>query len=116
MSEKVEGEKKKRVKKLKYEIRESPDFKGVFVNGAFGGLSPVDSKVIFYIDRPELKMKRGKSGEMEIKQIKRELQVELHMTPATFKSIAEWMISHVKKYEEQFGKVSKDKEVSGMYG
>jgi len=89
-----------------FEITKSPDFKSIYTTGVFGGTSPNDCRIIFYQDRLEPAiLPGGAPGQMTTKNINRELQAEVHMTPVAFKSLAQWMNQHVKTFEERFGEI-----------
>lgn len=92
-------------------VTKSSDYKVVYVTGAFGGLNPVEGRIIFYLDRIVPKVKEEPMGVMEIREIERELQIEIHMSPATWISIAEWMQGHISKLKEKGIIVAKEKIV-----
>ena len=91
-----------------FKVTESEHFRYVLSTGVFGGMAPIDCKILFFLDRliPEM-VPGGAPGEMRTKEINRELQVEVHMTPNRFKSLAEWMNANIARYEEQFGEIQK---------
>jgi len=74
-----------------------PEYRIVAASGVFGGLHPVGGQVIFYTDRFE--PTSDSMGKLSLGSVNRELQVEIHVSPAVFKSIAEWMTNHVKDFE-----------------
>jgi len=80
-------------------MNKSPDYRIVSATGVFGGVNPSGGRVIFFIDRFEPVSDR--SGKLSLESINRELQVEVHLSPATFKTIAEWMTKHIKEFEER---------------
>lgn len=88
-----------------FEIKDSENFKIVYATGAFGGVDPHDGKIILYVDRLKTKPVRGQPGKEEIDKVIRERQVEIHMSPATWKSIAGWMTKHIQKMEKEFGRI-----------
>lgn len=89
-----------------FEDSKSPDFKYVFVTGVFGGLDPNDARMIFFLDRLEPETtNQPVVGGQKIKKVNRELQVEVHMSPAQFKTVAAWMVNHIKNYESMFGEI-----------
>lgn len=91
----------------KFEDSKSPDYKYVYVTGVFGGLSPNDARMLFFLDRLEpITSNEPRPGTQKIKKIIRELQVEVHMTPHEFKNIAIWMNNHIKHYESRFGEIT----------
>jgi hypothetical protein len=90
----------------KFEDTKSPNFAYIFVTGVFGGLDPNDGRMIFYLDRLEPEtLNQPNPGNQVIKKVVRESQVEVHMSPSQFKTIAIWMSNHVQKYEELFGQI-----------
>jgi hypothetical protein len=105
--------------KVKFELSKSPEYKVIYINGVFGGLSPDEGRMIFYVDRLVPEMLEEPAGAMKLEKINRELVIDIRMSSAQFKSIAEWMISHIKELEEALKK-GIPKEVSdasrGMYG
>jgi hypothetical protein len=90
----------------KFEDTKSPNFMYVYATGVFGGLDPNDGRMIFYLDRLEPEtLNQPTPGAQVVKKILRESQVEVHMSPTQFKSIALWMNSHIQRYEELFGQI-----------
>jgi hypothetical protein len=87
-----------------FEDSKSEQYRYVFATGVFGGVNPNDGQMIFYLDRfkPET-VNTPRLGAQKLKNIRREMQVEVHMTPAQFKAVAEWMKNHVEQYENNFG-------------
>lgn len=84
-------------------ITKSPDYKVLYATGVFGGVDPSEGRLIFYLDRQIPKMREGVPDEMTTGRTERELQVEIHVSAAEFKSIAQWMIGHVNRLEEIIG-------------
>lgn len=81
-------------------ISKQPEYRIVAATGVFGGLvGPAEGRLIFYLDR--LEPKSDTAGKLSLGSVNRELQVEVHVCPSTFKSIAEWMAKHVKEFEER---------------
>jgi hypothetical protein len=80
-------------------VTKHPECRIVSASGVFGGLNPVEGQLIFYTDR--LEPKSDAFGNMSLGFVNRELQVEVHFSPASFKSIADFMTSRVKMFEEQ---------------
>jgi len=72
----------------------------IHVDGVFGGVDPGEGRMIFHMDRLELKMKDGAPGVMETDHIVRELLVEVRMSPLEFKSVSDWMAASVKRLEK----------------
>lgn len=106
-----------------FEIKDSENFRLIYATGAFGGLAPNDGRIILYVDRLKTRPVKGKPGAEKVEKIIRERQVEIHVSPATWKSITKWMQGHVEQIEKQFGEIpeeptgkGKKKPPSGMYG
>lgn len=78
------------------------------VDGVYGILNPTVGQLAFYYDVPKIKI--DKSGEMKTESIERILGFDARMSPETFRSIAYWMIEHVKFYENWLEQQINDKE------
>lgn len=106
-----------------FEDIKSEEYRHVYATGVFGGANPSDAHMIFWLDRSEPEtVSTPQPGSVKLKKIVRELQVEIHMTPTTFKVVADWMNKHIEEYEKRFGamapppKKAKKKTVpSGVY-
>ena len=96
---KGKGEKVKKSPRI--EVKEGPEYKAVYASGVFGGLDPNDGRIIFFLDRIKPKMKSNPRGAMGLDRIDRELQIEVHMSPPQFMSIARWMMDHAKRFEQK---------------
>jgi hypothetical protein len=89
-------------KKMPYiEVSESKDYKIAYAGGVFGGLDPNGGRMIFFLDRVKPKMRNKPRGAMDIEKINRELQVEVHMSPPQFMSIAKWMMEHAQRFQKK---------------
>jgi hypothetical protein len=86
----------------KIEITRGEGFKAVYASGVFGGLDPNDGRMIFFLDRLKPKMKSREKNIMALEKIERELQVEVHMSPNQFISMAKWMNEHAHKFGKKF--------------
>jgi len=97
-------------KDVKMEITENPAFRAVYTSGVFGGLDPNDGRVIFFLDRIKPAMKNKPRGAMGLGKINRELQVEVHMSPPQFISVAKWMMNHAQRFQKRIksGKIKDD--------
>ena len=121
MADEVKAEKKPQVAAQielpEFEVMESPHFKAYSATGVFGGLNPNGGRIIFYLDRIKPTADPSNPGGMKLQKVEHELQVEVHVSPAQFKSIAEWMMGHVSQFEKQFGNLKKieDKAPENMY-
>ena len=69
-------------------------------------MNPGDTQIVFYLDRLEPETSNNPPGSMKLKKIKRELQVEVHMTPLQFKALSEWMKKRVDDYEKKLGSIT----------
>ena len=88
-----------------FEIKDSEVFKIIYATGAFGGLAPNDGRIILFVERLQTGPVRGQPGQERVEKVIRERLVEIHVTPATWKSIARWMQDHVTNFEKQFGTI-----------
>ena len=88
-----------------FEIEDSEHFRLIYATGASGGLAPNDGRIILYVDRIKTKPVPGKPGQVAVEKIVRERQIEVHVSPATWKSIVKWMSKHLERIEKQFGKI-----------
>ncbi|UCD73520.1 MAG: hypothetical protein JSW01_02430 [Candidatus Bathyarchaeota archaeon] len=88
-----------------FRVEEADYFRMIYVENVFGGLDPGGGRMIFYVDRRKPKTTDEPIGGLEMEEIVHELQIELRMSPASFKSIAEWMTKHVEAAEKQFGPI-----------
>jgi hypothetical protein len=86
--------------KTEIRITKSPDFKLVYSNGVFGGLSPVEGRMSFYVDRITPKLVEDLPGQMKTDYVERELQVEVHMSPQQFISTFYWMKHHIERMKK----------------
>ena len=99
----------------KIDVTESSDFKAVYASGVFGGLDPNDGRMIFFLDRIKPKVKKLTKAVMELDKVERELQVEVHMSPAQFISVAKWMSGHADKFQKAFKSKKKTTESGTSY-
>jgi hypothetical protein len=97
--------------RARFEVTKAEDYKLVYATGIFGGLDTNDGRLIFYCDRVEPEMHNHRPGGMRTKLIQRELQVEVHVSPWQFKTIAKFMTERVNKFEQRAGElVAPDEE------
>lgn len=89
-------------------ITRSPEFKLIYTNGAFGGLSPLEGRIIFYVDRLVPKVDENSPGQMKTDYVERELQAEIHMSPQIFVSLYNWMQNHIQQMEKEGVLVKKE--------
>jgi hypothetical protein len=90
-------------------VTKSSDYKPLYATGVFGGLSALEGRILFFIDRPVPRAKESPVGAMETAEIERELQVEMHMSSAAFLNMYHWMKGHVERLEK-LGLVAQVKE------
>ncbi len=100
---------KEKEKLLKPKIVKSPDYKAIYTTGVFGSLTPLEGRMIFYLDRMIPRIKEEPPGDMETGEIERELLVEVHMSPAEWISISNWMQSHIKRFKEEGALIKEEK-------
>lgn len=79
-------------------------FTMLYATGVFGGLAPNDARMIFFADRLELEPGEA-PGSQKLKVVNQEMQTEIHMSPATFKSVAIWMMKNLEQFEKTFGEI-----------
>jgi len=82
-----------------FKITRNAEYRIVSATGVFGGLMPAEGQMIFYTDR--LEPKSDTAGTLSLGVVNREMQAEIHLSPTTFKSIADWMTTKVKELEAQ---------------
>jgi hypothetical protein len=90
------------------EIIKNDEFREWFACGVFGGMNPNKCSLVFFNDKPQLRM--VKANQFDVSEVKRELLTEIIVTPVQFKSIAQWMARNVKAYEKRFGEITLRKE------
>jgi hypothetical protein len=100
----------KKIKGARIEISEGQNYRAVYASGVFGGLDPHDGRIVFFLDRIMPKMRSEPKGAMELEKINRELQVEVHMSPSQFASVAKWMTEHVHLFEKRMKSGKKPEE------
>lgn len=76
----------------------------LYATGVFGGLAPNDGRILFIADRLELEPAET-PGNQKVKLVNQEIQVEIHMSPITFKAVALWMKDNLDKFEAVFGEI-----------
>lgn len=94
MSEVKEG-------KPEIKITKSSDFRMFYSTGIFGGLSPLEGRMLFFVDRFVPKIVDDTVGQMATDSVERELQVEVHMSPEVFISTYKWMEAHIRRMKEE---------------
>lgn len=92
-----------RVDRARMKVEKSPDFKRIYVTGAYGMHSPWDFRIGFYREDIEV------SGETmlgkEPPTVRREILVEIVLSPAAAKLLAEQLMRSVSDYEKKYGKI-----------
>lgn len=84
----------------------SPNYREIYSTGVFGGLTPDDARLTFFLDKVETKTSiEPLFGEQKVSKFIREALVEVHMTPTQWKRIALWMMQNVALYETAFGTI-----------
>ena len=91
---------------MPYRVSTSEDYRYVAASGMYSEVSPNDCHMIFYLDRcvPDV-VPGGEPGEMRAREVNRELQVEVHMSPAQLMSMSQWMTSQINEFQDQFGEI-----------
>jgi len=97
---------KKQAPPLPYRVTTNENYRYVTASGMFGDINTNDCHIIFYLDRnvPDV-VPGGEPGEMRIREVNRELQVEIHMSPAQLMLMSQWMTDQMNDYQEQFGEI-----------
>lgn len=67
---------------------------------------------MFLADRFELEPGEA-PGSQKVKLVNQEIQVEVHVSPITFKGIALWMKDNLDKYEAVFGEIKAEPQTKG---
>ena len=106
MSPRKRKQPKKQAPPLPYRVSTSENYRCVTASGMYGDVSPNDCHIIFYLDRyvPDV-VPGGEPGEMRIREVNRELQVEIHMSPAQLMSMSQWMTNQMIDFEGQYGEI-----------
>ncbi len=89
--------------KARMKVERSPDFKRIYVTGAYGVHSPYDFRLGFYRDDMEFDEK-SMSGEVP-PTIRREVIIEVVLTPPAAKMLAEQLSRAIKDYEAKYGRI-----------
>jgi hypothetical protein len=89
---------KKQMKKIPLEFHIPPEFKSIYAEGAVGGFDSYGMKMTFYND---LQLP-GK--------VMRRLQVQVNMSFLAAKQLHVWLGKHLKKIEQNFGKIKEPKK------
>ena len=85
------------------EVLKSDEFKQIYAVGAMGGHSPYDFRISFYNDTP----KTFAQKEKQVSVMERKTKTEIILPPLAAKELAEWLSTHVKEFEKQFGEIKK---------
>ena len=88
---------------VKVEILKSSDFKQVYAIGAIGGHSPYDFRIAFYNDSPRTLVEDGKN----VTAMERKIDTEIILSPLAAKELANWLVEHIKDYEQVFGEIKR---------
>lgn len=105
-----------KTQKLVIEYKESPDYRIIPANGAWGGLSPKGDIVMnLYVEYAKTPLsvthdvEQGKLGPESDRDtggaaITRQLQVGVVMNPGVAESVAKWLLGKVEDLNKQLGK------------
>ena len=94
-----------RPKKLKFNLTNSDSYHEYFITGALGGMNPNKCSITIFHDKPVLTIPEGSTNKINVKEINREVQATINMTPTQFKQMAMWMSRTLQAYEKRFGKI-----------
>jgi hypothetical protein len=93
------------------EVIDDPDYRTIIVNGVFGGHKPGFLEAVVYTDEWVVKEALATlDAPLDKIYIKRTLKCRLVIDPFTAKSVADWLTTHIKQYEESFGKIEAPKD------
>jgi hypothetical protein len=93
-----------------FKLNYNEDYREFFATGAFGGMNPNKCSITFFDDKPVLSIPDNGGIQLTMKEVNREVQASVNLTPVQFKQVAEWMIRNVQAYESRFGKIELRKE------
>jgi Protein of unknown function (DUF3467). len=85
------------------EVLKSDEFRQIYAVGAMGGHSPYDFRISFYNDTPRTLAQK----ETQVNVMERKIETEIILPPLAAKELAEWLSTHVKEFEKQFGEIKK---------
>lgn len=105
LGEQKMSEEQKFIKQPEFVVTKKDGMPMIYATGVFGGLAPNDGRMLFFTDRFEVEP-ADVPGTQKVKKINQEFQAEIHMSPATFKSVALWMGDNVARYEKTFGEIT----------
>lgn len=87
------------------EINKSKDYRQVYAIGALGGHTPYDFRLSFYNDSP-----KTFNDKRELQSIERTIETQIILSPSAAKELANWLMAHIKDYENMFGPLTHVKE------
>lgn len=85
----------------KMTLTKNADFKSIYSTGVFGSLSPVEGRMIFYVDRPLPSMEDTPPYNMKVREIQREMLVEIHMPAQQWLAMFDWMKFHIDELKKK---------------
>jgi hypothetical protein len=102
---------------IQIETENGPNYSVEFVDGVFGLLNPNVGQMIFWRDVPDLEVGEitAAGPQMRVKKVKRVILFDARMSPEVFKSIATWMMNHVKECEKMVGQGDKTESPQVYY-
>jgi hypothetical protein len=74
----------------------------IYANGAFGGYTPQDFRLMFFSEEP---LQQDAILTEENISLKREVQAEIILAPLAAKQLLKWLSQKVEGFEKQFGKI-----------
>ena len=89
--------------RAKIKVEKSPDFKRIYVTGAYGVHNPYDFRLGFYRDDMEFdeEAMMGRAPPT----VRREVVIEIVLPPSAAKMLAEQLSRAIKDYEAKYGKI-----------
>jgi len=92
-----------RPERARVRIELSPDFKRIYATGTYGMHSPFDFRLGFY--REDMEVSEGALTGREPPTLKREVLIEIVLSPVAAKLLAEQLAKSVSDYEAKYGKI-----------
>lgn len=84
-------------------VEKAADFKRIYATGAYGMHSPWDFRIGFY--REDMEVREETLLGQEPPTLKREILVEVVLTPPAAKALAQQLMKGIQEYEARYGKI-----------
>ncbi|UCD06953.1 MAG: hypothetical protein JSW41_03910 [Candidatus Aenigmatarchaeota archaeon] len=111
-----------------FEVVKGDRFSSFSVHDVSGGMHPNGCVLAFFLHRQIMKPDKENPGRIKLAKIEQSNECEIHLTPALWKSIVEWMSQSLQSYEGMYGEIpripkayqqktgEKPPTTPGMYG